>query len=58
MTKKEKRLIGQIFYLASDERMRVLKVDHLDWLEKKMIEIKRLTEKLPYILYDSKVGPV
>ncbi len=54
MNKKERRIAGQILYIACDKRMRVLKVDHLDWLEEKMIEIKRLVEKLPYTSFDPK----
>lgn len=58
MNKKEKQIAGQILWIASDKRMRVLKVDQLEWLERKMTEIKRLVELLPNIPFDPDVGPI
>ena len=49
MLKREKEIAGQIFYIASDDRARVLMDDHIEWLEEKLAEIKRLSGLLPRI---------
>jgi hypothetical protein len=51
MKTKEKIIIGKIYYIASDKRNRVLKDDHIDWLEEKLKEIKKLSKSLPKIDY-------
>ena len=46
---EEKIIIGKIYYIASDKRKRVLKDDHIKWLEEKLKEIKKLSKLLPKI---------
>ncbi len=49
MTKEQKIIIGQIRYMAEDKRGRLMVKEELDWMYKKMKEVKRLVKKLPYI---------
>jgi hypothetical protein len=46
VNKKERTIVGQIYDIAKDKRKRVLKDDHIKWLETKLREIKRLTKLL------------
>ena len=48
MNKKQREIIGQIRYLAMDNRHRVLIADEEKWMQEKMKEIRRLVKKLPY----------
>ena len=52
MNKEQKIIIGQIRYMAEDKRGRLMAKEELDWMYKKMKEVKRLVKKLPYIKCD------
>jgi len=54
MTPKEKRIAGQILYLASDDRHRLLLSDECEWQQKKLAEIARLVKLLPTRPFDPK----
>lgn len=51
MTNKEKIIVGKIYYVASDKRKRALKDDHIEWLEEKLKEIRKLSKLLPKIKF-------
>lgn len=51
---KEKKIVGQIRYIALDKRGRLLIEDQLAWMEDKMKEIRRLVKKLPYTKFSGK----
>ena len=53
-TKKQKEIVGSIMGIAIDKRHRILLDDEVEWLEKKMKEIARLSKKLPNIEWDEK----
>lgn len=57
--KDERKLIGQIWYVASDKRKRVMLTDQNEWLETKLKEIRRLLRKLPKEKFDpnAKITP-
>ena len=52
MTEKQQKIAGAILGIASDKRHRVLNTDEIEWLEKKMKEIRRLAKKLPRIKWN------
>ncbi len=58
MTKREKQIAGQIVYITSDIRHRVFIKDEIAWLEKKIAEIKRLAEMLPYSEFNPAEGKI
>ena len=47
MNKKEREIVGQIYYVACDKRSHVEIGACIGWFEKKMKEIRRLCKLLP-----------
>lgn len=47
MNKKQKKIVGQILFIANDKRVHVLKDDCILWMEEKMRIIRKLCKALP-----------
>ena len=47
MNIKQKKIVGQIYHIASDKRSHILKDDCILWLEEKMRIIRKLCKTLP-----------
>jgi hypothetical protein len=52
-TNEQKIIVGKIYFIASDKRSRVLNTDQIEWLERKLAEIKKLSRQLPRIKYQT-----